>query len=104
LWIVKAGVVYTPPAEVGLLKGITRHFLLQIMAQHQIPCQETVLMPADLETAEEAFLSSSVRLMMPVRRIGQQPLRHCPGKLTRFLWDQFLALMEQESQAVAVVL
>ncbi|MGF1603545.1 MAG: aminotransferase class IV [Thermosynechococcaceae cyanobacterium] len=103
LWIVKAGVVYTPPVEVGLLKGITRHFLLQIMAQHQIPCQETVLMPADLETAEEAFLSSSVRLIMPVRQMGQRQLPPCPGEITRFLWDQFLILMEQEAPTVAVV-
>jgi branched-chain amino acid aminotransferase len=100
LWIVKAGVVYTPPVEAGILQGITRHFLLQIMAQHCIPYQEVVLMPNDLETAEEGFLSSSVRLIMPINQIDQRLLPQCPGTLTQFLWDRLLQLMERESQKV----
>lgn len=99
-WLVKAGVIYTPPAAVGILKGITRHFLCQIIAKQKIPYQETVLMPTDLEEADEAFLSSSVRLMMPVNQIDQQRLPHCPGEITRFLWQEFLALMAQESQKI----
>ncbi len=100
-WLIKAGVIYTPPVAVGILQGITRHFLLKIIAKHDIPHREAVLWPADLEAAEEAFLSSSVRLMMPVNQIDQQPLPHCPGEITRFLWTEFLALMAQESQAVS---
>lgn len=99
-WIVKAGVVYTPPAEVGILKGITRQFLLQILAEHNIPHQERELLPTDLDGIEEAFLSSSVRLIMPVNHIDRQPLPHCPGEMTQFLWAEFLKLMARESQAI----
>lgn len=99
-WIIKAGVIYTPPAEVGILKGITRQFLLQIMEKNNIPYQERELLPTDLDGIEEAFLSSSVRLIMPVNHIDRQPLPHCPGEMTRFLWAEFLKLMARESQPI----
>lgn len=101
LWVVREGVVQTPPAEVGILKGITRHFLWQILQTHSIPFAEVILKPEDLWSAEEAFLSSSVRLMMPVHQINEYQLPQCPGKLTRFLWQEFLNLMAKESYAYA---
>lgn len=99
LWIVREGVVQTPSAEVGILKGITRHFLWQILQIHHIPCAEVILKPEDLWSAEEAFLSSSVRLMMPVNQINEYQLPSCPGKLTHFLWEEFLILMAKESHS-----
>lgn len=99
-WIVRKGVVQTPPAKVGLLKGITRHFLWQILQTHQIPCAEVILKPEDLWEAEEAFLSSSIRLMMPVNQIDGYRLPQCPGKITRFLWQELLILMAQESHTL----
>jgi branched-chain amino acid aminotransferase len=100
-WIVKAGIVYTPPVEVGILEGITRQFLLKIMVEHNVPYQEQGLLPKDLDGVEEAFLSSSVRLIMPINQIDGQKLPHCPGKMTRFLWAEFLKLMARESQVVS---
>jgi branched-chain amino acid aminotransferase len=98
LWLVKGGKVYTPPVEVGILHGITRYFLLKILNQQGIPCFETTLKPADLWDAEEAFLSSSVRLLMPVNQIDDYKLPHCPGKLTRWLWDELLAMMAAQAE------
>ncbi|NCJ06967.1 branched-chain amino acid aminotransferase [Synechococcales cyanobacterium C] len=95
LWIVRQGSVQTPPPSVGILQGITRHFLVQILQRHQIPYAETLLLPSDLTQAEEAFLSSSVRLLMPINRIDQMPLPHCPGPMTRWLWDELLAEMDR---------
>jgi branched-chain amino acid aminotransferase len=94
LWIVREGVVQTPPVEVGILQGITRTFLMQILKQHNIPHEEKLLYPDDVISAEEAFLSSSVRLMMPVRQINAQVLPQCPGPITRLLWQALLDLME----------
>jgi branched-chain amino acid aminotransferase len=98
-WIVKDGVVQTPPPSVGLLEGITRHFLLQILRDHHIPHQEVVLEVADLAGSEEAFLSSSVRLLVPIRQIDDLKLPHCPGPITQRLWQEFLQLMATHSQA-----
>jgi branched-chain amino acid aminotransferase len=93
IWIVRDGVVQTPPEEVGILQGITRQFLFNILRAQQIPYAETVLDPEDVAMAEEAFLSSSVRLLMPVRQVNEAKLPHCPGPMTRFLWQALLSLM-----------
>lgn len=97
LWIVRDGVVQTPSVEVGILQGITRTFLFQILRQHQISYEEIILRPSDLESAEEVFLSSSVRLIMPVRQIDERVLPQCPGAMTRFLWKALLDLMKQSA-------
>ncbi len=93
LWLVQDGIVKTPRVEAGILHGITRAFLLQILRDRQIPHQETTLKPADLWLADEAFLSSSVRLLMPINQINDYRLPQCPGLMTHFLWDELLKLM-----------
>jgi branched-chain amino acid aminotransferase len=103
LWIVRDGIVQTPPVDAGILQGITRTFLLDILRQRQIPHQEVVLYPTDLDSAQEAFLSSSVRLLMPVRQINDRALPSCPGPITRLLWQALLDLMEQQITATATI-
>jgi branched-chain amino acid aminotransferase len=94
IWLVEQGVVKTPAIAAGILQGITRAFLLQILRDRQIPHQETTLKPADLWLAEEIFLSSSVRLLMPINQIDDYVLPQCPGPMTRLLWDQLLRKMQ----------
>jgi branched-chain amino acid aminotransferase len=101
IWLVQDGIVKTPSVEAGILHGITRSFLLQILRDRQIPHQETTLKPADVWLADEAFLSSSVRLLMPVNQINDYRLPQCPGPITRYLWDRLLVLMQQQSQSDA---
>jgi branched-chain amino acid aminotransferase len=100
-WMVRENVVFTPPSEVGILQGITRTFMLQILEQHNIPYEEKVLIPADLSGIQEAFLSSSVRLLMPVRQINQNLLPACPGPITRQAWQALLALMDEHSSVIS---
>lgn len=95
IWLVRDGVVCTPALEAGILPGITRYFLLQVLRIQQIPHEETTLGVEDLWSAEEAFLSSSVRLVTPVSRINEYVLPACPGKITQLLWQELLILMEQ---------
>jgi branched-chain amino acid aminotransferase len=93
LWIVDQDIVYTPPFEVGILHGITRLFLLQILQEQHIPYQEKILYPQDLRQAEEACLSSSVRLLMPIRQINDYVLPNCPGTITKLMWQHLLEKM-----------
>jgi branched-chain amino acid aminotransferase len=90
LFIVKGGAALTPPIDAGLLPGITREFLFEIGAEAGIPVREAVLRDADLLGADEAFLTSSTREVVPIvqvddRRIGAG----IPGPLTRRLLDGF---------------
>ena len=87
LFVVEDGAVRTPPAA-GLLPGITRSLVLEVLDGLQIPCEETALAPARLRDADEAFLTSSSREVLPVswtlvpggerRKVGDG----APGPLT----------------------
>ncbi len=99
LWIVRKGVVETSDTDSGILHGITRQFLLEILQAKDIPHQERELFPVDLVTADEAFLSSSVRLMMPIRQVDDHPLPECPGPITKLLWQSLLERMRATTEA-----
>lgn len=98
LWIVKNDTVYTPVKEVGILHGITREFILKILKRNQISHQEVYLKPHELVNIEEAFLSSSVRLIMPINRIDNQTITKTPGPITELIWREFLDLMDLEAE------
>jgi branched-chain amino acid aminotransferase len=102
LFIVKNGEVLTPPLDAGLLPGITREFVLEIGADKAIPVRETVLHDADLFGADEAFLTSSTRELVPIvqaddRRIGNG----APGPVTRTLLDRFRSRAQELTRALA---
>ncbi|MFN4280730.1 aminotransferase class IV [Thermosynechococcus sp.] len=98
-WIVRDGVVETPPTTVGILPGITRGTLLKILADLGIPHREVILTPQDLATASEGFLSSSVRLLMPIRQVDEIIFPDCPGAVTQKLWQALLTVMEKAALA-----
>src|SRR5688572_174040 len=75
LFIVKDGIVRTPPLDAGLLAGITREFIFEIGRDIGVPVTEAVLHDEDLHEADEAFLTSTTREAVPIvqvddRRIG----------------------------------
>jgi len=102
LFIVKDGEVLTPPLDAGLLPGITREFVLEIGRDQGVPVRETVLHDADLFGADEAFLTSSTRELVPIvqaddRRIGDGT----PGPVTRSLLDRFRSRAQALTRALA---
>ena len=70
IFCVKGGRVATPPLNSGCLEGITRGVLLEIGAAAGIPVEERSLMPQDLYAADEVFISSTNRSMLPVSEIA----------------------------------
>ena len=64
-----AGEVWTPPLESGCLPGITREVILEEVRVPGVRVIEKVLYPADLESAEEVFITSTTRDLLPVRQI-----------------------------------
>lgn len=61
--------VWTPPLSSGCLPGITREVLLGEIQVTGYAIGEKTLMPADLENAEEVFITSTTRDLLPVREI-----------------------------------
>ena len=89
-FIVRGGVALTPPIEAGLLEGITRSFLFEIGAEVGVPVRDAVLFEHDLDTADEAFLTSSTREIVPVVRVDDRLIGSgAPGPVTRTLLQTF---------------
>ena len=66
--------VWTPPLSSGCLPGITREVLLGEIQVPGIEIREKTLMPADLESADEVFITSTTRDLLPVWQIEGKSL------------------------------
>lgn len=82
LFIIKDGTVRTPALNQGLLEGVTRGFTLEVCARLGLPCEEADLREEDLHGADEVFITSTTRDVMPVGAIGEHKLSYVPGPLT----------------------
>jgi branched-chain amino acid aminotransferase len=90
VFMVRGGVVTTPPLDAGILPGITRQKLLEAARGMGIPVREASISPADLVAADEVFLSSSIREVLPVVRIDGRPVGSGrPGPMTKALHGAF---------------
>src|ERR1044072_8415458 len=66
LFIVKNGVALPPPLESGLLPGITREFVFELGRDAGIDVREQILRDDDLFSADEVFLTSTTREIVPI--------------------------------------
>jgi len=86
VFVVAAGRVRTPPLAAGILEGVTRGVVLRLARDLGVPVEEVPLRPEDLEVADELFLTSTVRELLPVTRLGEGPVgAGRPGEVTRRL-------------------
>jgi branched-chain amino acid aminotransferase len=102
LFAVLDGVLLTPPLSCAALPGITRAAVLELAEEHGIEHGEHVLNPGDLHAASEAFLTSSVREVVPLVRIGARPIGDGDrGPVTRSVIDAYAALVRGECARLA---
>jgi branched-chain amino acid aminotransferase len=92
LFIARGGGVLTPPLGAGLLAGITREFLFEVARDVGVPIGEAVLHDEDLHAADEAFLTSTTREVVPIVTVDDRTIgTGRPGPITRALLDAFRA-------------
>ncbi len=90
LFIVKDGAALTPPIDAGLLPGITRAFLFEVGAEIGVPVREAVLRDADLVGADECFLTSTTRELVPIVKVDDRVIGSgTPGRITQTLLDGY---------------
>lgn len=68
-FIVRAGALYTPALESGILPGITRALVLELARDLGLGVHESAITLEELAEADEAFITSSIREIMPVRSV-----------------------------------
>jgi 4-amino-4-deoxychorismate lyase len=73
VWWRRDDVLYSPGLELGILAGVTRGVLLRLAPALGYSVREGTFSLADLAAAEEAFMSSSVREIMPVASLDGTP-------------------------------
>jgi branched-chain amino acid aminotransferase len=90
LFIVKDGVALTPPLDAGLLPGVTREFLFDVGKDVGVEVREQLLRDADLFGADEAFLTSTTRELVPIVAVGDRRIGNGrPGTVTQRLLAEF---------------
>jgi branched-chain amino acid aminotransferase len=95
-FIVREGIVMTPPLSAGLLPGITREFVLEVAEAAHIPARETGLTPEDLDTADEAFLTGTTREVTPIVACDDIQFGDgTPGPVTKKLLAAFRTRVSQ---------
>src|SRR5262245_62133048 len=96
LFVVHGGAALTPPLESGLLPGITREYLLEIGPEAGVPVREQVLNDRDLFGAEECFLTSTTREVVPIVRVDEHVIGSGkPGQVTQRLLEYFRQKAQQ---------
>lgn len=87
-WAVRDGVLYT--AGEGVLEGVTREIILQLVVVLQIPLKLEAIRVEDIPAIQEAALSGSSRAFLPVIAIAGQPVGDGrPGPVSRRILDAY---------------
>ena len=91
VFVVIGGVLITPPKSRHLLPGITRDLVVQLAQAHQVSFREGEISEAELRGADEVWLTSSTKEILPVTRLDGLPVGDgTPGPL----WETLLALYQ----------
>lgn len=97
IFIVKNGMVITHESNNLILKGITKDVILELCIKYNIQVQERTFSLAELEEAEEVFLSSTTSEVMPVIEIEGKKIRAgVPGPITQKLQGLFEKEIEKQ--------
>ncbi|WP_054949049.1 branched-chain-amino-acid transaminase [Numidum massiliense] len=97
IFLVKGGVLYTPPSAIGALEGITRQAIIDICARIGYTVKEERFTRYDVYTADEAFLTGTAAEVIAVvdvdgRKIGSGK----PGTVTKQLLEEFRKIVQVE--------
>jgi D-alanine transaminase len=97
VFIVKDGIIITPPKTDCLLPGITRDLVVEQAHEHGLTVNEANIKQTELETADEIWLTSSTKEILPVTKLNGQPVgTGKPGTI----WQQMYAHYQAYKQTL----
>jgi branched-chain amino acid aminotransferase len=102
LFIVRDGVLYTPPATGGILEGITRESIVRIARDKGIPVEERAFSRDYLYCADEAFMCGTAAEITPVREVDDRRVGAGEmGPVTKELQATFFRAVRGQDQRYA---
>ncbi|UCD29384.1 MAG: branched-chain-amino-acid transaminase [Planctomycetota bacterium] len=94
IFLVRDGMVQTPPITAGILEGITRDAVIELIKKRSLPFRQMELSRHDLYVADECFLTGTAAEVIPVTKIDGRPIGTGePGPVTRQLIEDFRELL-----------
>ena len=88
IFMVKNGVIYTPPEHASVLLGITRDSVMEIAADMGYEVKETDLTRGNLYLADEAFFTGTAAEITPIRNIDGRVIGK-PGPITKRIQEKY---------------
>ena len=84
LFLMRDGVIYTPPLSAGCLDGVTRNSVMTLLSDDGYRVVEKVIHRSDLYYCDELFMTGTAAEVTPVREVDNRPVGpgH-PGPITR---------------------
>ena len=96
VFIVQQGVAITPPKSQFILPGITRDLILEIMQSAQLPFREDNISVTQLFGAEEVWLTSSIREILPIVMLDNKLIgTGQPGPIWSQVWQLYQTYKKQ---------
>jgi len=93
IFLVRRGVVTTPPSWTGILRGVTRDLVIELAAEAGLEVREEPINRYDVYTADEAFLTGTAAEIAPIRSLDGRQIGAGPvGPVTRDLMNRFKRL------------
>ncbi|MHB1127801.1 MAG: branched-chain-amino-acid transaminase [Bacillota bacterium] len=101
IFLVKNGVLITPPPYVGLLEGITRNTVMELARGMDIPVEEKVFTRHDVYICDECFLTGTAAEVVPVVKVDGRGIGDgLPGIMTRDLIAAFRELTKTDGPEI----
>lgn len=92
VFLVKEKRLITPDLASGILDGVTRSIILKLASKAHVAVEERPVLPSELYEADEVFLASTLKEVVPVVRIGDRAVGEGrPGLIT----DRLLGLYQE---------
>lgn len=97
IFMIKGKIVSTPSRAVGLLPGVTRQVILDLVQEKGLTAVEDTITPKQLSEADEAFLTNSLVEIMPLVALDGKPLgKGVPGPVTQDLIRAYSQQVKKE--------
>ncbi|OPX84161.1 MAG: Branched-chain-amino-acid aminotransferase [Pelotomaculum sp. PtaB.Bin104] len=101
IFIVKKGVLITPPSYIGLLEGVTRNTVMDLAREKGIAVEERVFTLHDVYNAEECFLTGTAAEVIPTVMVdGRVIADGRPGSMTRELITAYRELTKVDGPLI----
>ena len=94
IFVVKNGVVRTPPTSAAILAGITRDSAIALLREQGVEVREESIARDELYVADEIFLTGTAAEITPVRELDQRKIGKGEWPVTRALQESYFAVVK----------